>query len=112
MNKDERGMVTAEFALASLIAAAFVVTVAWIAAVLLALGSCQATAAEVARQEARGDAAAAAQAKADAPPGARVTVSRHGKQVDVDVELDARPWTSWVPSVPLHAQAHVLAEEG
>ncbi len=105
-------MVTAELGMASLVLAVAVVVVAWLVAVLGLLLRCQSTAWEVARQEARGDQAAAQQARAGAPAGARVGVSRSSGKVTVVVELAARPWAGWLPSVPLSAQAVTLIEPG
>jgi len=103
-------MVTAEFAFASLAMAAAVVLIAWFLTLLMLLAQCQSVAAEVARQEARGDHRAALQAQADRPPGAIVQVGVARGLVRVEVVLDARPWASWLPAVPLHAEASVLQE--
>lgn len=110
--RDDTGMVTAELAFGSLFAAGFLVLVAWVIAVLMAWSACQNVAVEVARQEARGDAAAAERAKRAAPSGAVVSVGRDGSVVQVQVRLDARPWADWLPSVPLTASASVTAEGG
>lgn len=107
MNED-RGMATAELAMASLLVAAVVAVAGWIVLALFQFGQCQATANEVARQEARGDRAAVARAAADAPPGARVSRRREGGAVVVRVELVSRLGS--VASVPLRAEARVLAE--
>lgn len=108
--RQERGMATAELAMASLLVAAVVALAAWVVLALFQLGQCQATANEVARQEARGDAAAVARASADAPPGARVSRAREGGVVVVRVELVSRLGS--VASVPLRAEARVLLEPG
>ena len=110
--RDDRGMVTAELAMGSLFVAGFVGMVAWVIALLMAWTVCQNTAAEVARQEARGDVQASTQAQHDKPAGAIVTVSHHGGTVRVDVTLRAQPWASWLPVVPLSASAEVVAEKG
>jgi hypothetical protein len=110
--RDEAGMVTAELAFAAVFAAGFVVLLAWVVSLLLLLGACQTTAGEVARQHARGDEAAAALAADNAPPGARISVSRAGNEVVVRVDLQARPWADWLPGVPLSANAEVLVESG
>lgn len=106
----ERGMVTAELAVASLAVAGLIVLVGWLAVVLGLAMRCQDTAWEVARQEARGDAAAVRKARAAAPPGARVVVERTAGQVRVAVDLEARPWVAWLPPVPLRLRAVSLAE--
>lgn len=105
-------MVTAELAFGSLFVAGFLVVVAWVIAVLMTWTACQNIAAEVARQEARGDVRASEQAKRSAPPGAVVSVDRDGTLVRVRVSLDARPWADWLPSVPVQASASVTAEGG
>lgn len=105
-------MVTAELGMASLLLAVAVVIVAWLVAVLGLLARCQNTAWEVARHHARGDVAAAQLAVSQAPPGARVEVDRSSRQVTVQVGLDARPWTGWLPVVPLSARAVALLEPG
>lgn len=109
---DERGMVTAELGMASLLLAIAVVVVAWLVAVLGLLVRCQNTAWEVARHQARGDQVAAQSATAQAPPGAHVGVTRSSGRVTVLVELGARPWAGWLPVVPLSARAVVLLEPG
>lgn len=106
----ERGMVTAELAVASLLVAMAVVLVSWVVAVIGLAVRCQDSAWEVARQEARGDREAAGLAMSTAPPGARVDVARTGRQVRVVVDLEARPWASWLPAVPLRLWAVTLAE--
>lgn len=106
----QRGMVTAELAFASIGAALACVALAWVLALVALFLRCQDTAAEVARQEARADHAAVRTAIADRPEGARVSVSSHGEQVTVRVDLAARPWLAWLPTVPLSASATVLRE--
>jgi len=106
----QRGMVTAELAFASIGAALAAVALAWLLAVLALLVRCQDTAAEVARQEARGDRSAVAKAIADRPDGARVTVSNHGEEARVTVRLEARPWADWLPSIALATNASVIRE--
>lgn len=110
--RDQRGIVTAELGLASLVVAVAVVVVAWLVAVLGLLMRCQNTAWEVARQEARGDRSGVQQAQSGAPAGARVEVGRSAGQVVVVVELAAQPWVSWLPAVPLTARAVALLEPG
>ena len=106
--RGERGMVTAELAMVSLLVAGVVALAGWIVLAMVQLGQCQATANEVARQEARGDRAAVARASADAPPGTRVTTAREGDTVVVRVELVSR--LGRLASVPLRAEARVLSE--
>lgn len=103
-------MVTAELAFASLAMVAAVVLIAWLLTLLMLLAQCQQVAAEVARQEARGDHSAVAKALADRPAGAAVRVDTVSGQVRVEVALEARPWASWLPGVELRAAAAVLRE--
>lgn len=103
-------MVTAELAFASIGAALACVLLAWTLTLVGLLVRCQDTAAEVARQEARSDHSAVARAMADRPPGATVRVQQAAGQVTVVVELTARPWADWLPSVPLSVRASVLRE--
>lgn len=110
--RHQRGMVTAELAFASLAAMLLLVLCAWVLSLVMLLTKCQDTAAEVARQEARGDTTAVARSKADRPPGATVSVTHRAREVTVRVDLRARPWAAWLPVVPLSATATVLTEEG
>ena len=103
-------MVTAELAFASLGAALACVAMAWVVALVGLLLRCQETAVNVARQEARGDLAAVDRAMAGRPTNARITVSRDGQLVRVRVDLAARPWADWLPTVPLGATAAVQQE--
>jgi hypothetical protein len=103
-------MVTAELAFASIGAALACVLLAWVLALVGLLIRCQAAAVEVARQQARGDLPAVARAMADRPDGARVTVVHDGARVRVRVDLAARPWADWLPTVPLAASAAVQQE--
>ncbi len=103
----ERGMVTVEMAAASLVLAAVTLFCVAVFGAVFQLGLCQLTANEVARQQARGDAAAVARASADAPVGARVETRREGGATVVTVALDATV-LRW--RVPLAAQARVIDE--
>lgn len=103
-------MVTAELAFASMGAAVACVLLAWVLALVGLLLRCQEIAVDVARQEARGDRAAVARAMSDRPKGARVAISNDGQVVRVRVDLAARPWADWLPTVPLGARAAVQRE--
>ncbi len=103
-------MITAELAFASIGAALACVLLAWTLTLVGLLVRCQDTAAEVARQEARSDHSAVGRSMADRPEGAVVRVRQDAGQVTVVVELAARPWARWLPSVPLSARATVLRE--
>jgi len=103
-------MVTAELAFASIGAALACVLLAWVLALVGLLLRCQATVVEVARQEARGDRDAVARVLAERPRGARVSISHDGGRVRVHLELAARPWAEWLPTVPLSASSAVDQE--
>ncbi|HEX8510885.1 MAG TPA: TadE family type IV pilus minor pilin [Propionibacteriaceae bacterium] len=103
-------MVTVELAVSTLAVLALLTMLCWGIFLVVMQLRCVETAAEVARQAARGDNAAVQRAKRDAPTGARVEV-RAGRQVtSVVVRLNARPFTDWLVVVPLHAEAEVLTE--
>jgi hypothetical protein len=108
--RGQRGMVTAELAFASIGAALACVLLAWVLALVGLLLRCQATAVEVARQEARGDREAVARVLAERPAGARVAISHDAGRIRVRVELAARPWAEWLPAVPLSARSAVEQE--
>jgi hypothetical protein len=108
----ERGMVTAELAVTILAALALLVMMCWGIYLIVMQLRCVDTAAAVARQAARGDAAAVRKIKSAAPQGATVVVERKSALVTVTVRLSARPLADWLPSVPLHAEAQVVPEPG
>ena len=107
-----RGMVTAELAVAILAALSLFLLLCWGIFVVVQQLRCVDTAAAVARQEARGDRAASATARAQAPDGARVVVERRSGQVRVRVSLVVQPFAGGRLSVPLHAEAAVTPEPG
>lgn len=109
MERGQRGMVTVETAFAALFVAGALALAIVVAGAAFVLGQCQVTANEVARQAARGDAAAVARASADAPSGAEVASRREGGAVVVEVT-----WRFTLGSVswPLVARAQVLEEQG
>ncbi|MDN5763568.1 MAG: hypothetical protein L0H41_14795, partial [Microlunatus sp.] len=73
---------------------------------------CIDTAAEVARQAARGDQAAVARARKEAPAGTKVRISASEALVRVEVRVVARPLASGLVAVPLVARAEVVPEPG
>lgn len=109
--RSERGMVSVEVAFAVMLSAAVAVGLAYLIALVIQLGELQATAGEVARQQARGDSSAARNAERDAPAGTVVKVSTSGSDVVVLAELRSQPWGRWIPAMPLSARA-VVAREG
>ncbi|MFT4296542.1 MAG: TadE family type IV pilus minor pilin [Micropruina sp.] len=110
--RSERGMVSVEVAFGVLLSAVVTLGLCYLIAIVIQLGQLQAVAGEVARQEARGDTAAARRAEHDAPDGTRVRVSGSGADVVVEAELQSRPWGGVIPPVGLSARAVVAREEG
>lgn len=107
---DDRGMVTAELSVAILAALAVLAMLCWGVSLVVLQLRCVDTAAEVARQSARGDDAAVAHAKQDAPGGAQITVSQRGPVTMVRVELRVEALLPGLPMVPLSSDAQVLTE--
>lgn len=108
--RGERGMVTAELALGLMVAALVAVVALWAVGVggqQLALAD---VATQVARQEARGDAAAVAQIQRRVPD-AQIDVSRCDGLARVRVTLRTRPFGA-LPAVELTARATSLLEPG
>jgi hypothetical protein len=105
-------MVTAELAVSILAALAVLTMLCWAIFLVVMQMRCVDTAGEVARQAARGDQAAVARAKANAPRGASVQVTSRGVVTSVRVSVQARPLASWLVTVPLHADAEVVSEPG
>jgi hypothetical protein len=108
--KDERGMVTAELAVTTLAALALLVMMCWGIYLVVMQLRCVDTAAAVARQAARGDAAAVHRVQAAAPSGATVLVEQRPTMVTVTVRMTARPLAGWLVAVPLQARATVVPE--
>lgn len=107
-----RGMVTAELAVATLAAMAMLVLLCWGIYLVMMQIRCIDVATEVARQAARGDAAAVRRAEGSAPSGAVVAVQRGRSLVAVEVRVSARPFAAWLVAVPLRARAEVVPEPG
>jgi hypothetical protein len=108
--RNGRGMVTAELAVTTLTAFTLLVMMCWAISLVVVQLRCVDTAAAVARQAARGDAAGVARATGNAPRGAKVTVQRQPELVTVTVRVTARPLADWLVSVPLQARAEVVPE--
>lgn len=81
----ERGMVTAELAVSLLSAALVVATGCWVVGLVVVQEACRSTAAQIARQMARGDEAAAQEARRRGPGRIEVTVDREQGWVKVSV---------------------------
>lgn len=107
---DGRGMVTVELAVTILSAFTLLLMMCWGIALLALQLRCVDTAAAVARQTARGDEAAVAFLRSQAPEGAGIVVQRRPGMVTVTVRVTARPLADWLVAVPLEAQAHVVPE--
>lgn len=105
-------MVTVELAVASLAALALLTMMCWAIYLVIMQMRCIDTAAEVARQSARGDTGGVLRAKRDAPAGAQITVGSSNGVMEVEVRLTARPFAEWLVAVPLRAEAKVVAEPG
>ncbi len=103
-------MVTVEIAFGALAATAVMVLLAWVLTVVMLMSRCQDLAAAVARQEARSDAAAVAKLVAERPEGATVSIVEEPEVIRVTIQLEARPWVQWLPSVPLSAEAIAVRE--
>ncbi|NYE71616.1 TadE family type IV pilus minor pilin [Microlunatus parietis] len=108
----DRGMVTAELAVSILAALALLSLLSWGIGLIVLQLRCGDTAAEVARQAARGDEAGIARAKRDAPDGSVIMIDKSGDTTIVTVRLEARPMSALVPAVPLTASAEVVTEPG
>ena len=108
--RDQRGLVTVELAIGFLTVA--MVTALMVTVVLLAGNRAMLAraGAEVARQLARGDAAAAQRARAEAPPGARFTTADRDGGVEVAARLDSVLVGGLV--VPLSATSWARYEPG
>lgn len=110
ISRDNRGMVTAELAVATLAAMALLIMLCWGIYLVVMQVRCIDVAAEVARQAARGDSAAVRRAEQQAPTGATVSIERGRAITTVEVRLVARPFAAWLVSVPLRAEAEVVPE--
>lgn len=108
----QRGVVTAEFAMALLAATVVAVVLMWAVLLLVIQLRCIDSAEEIARQVARGDDAMVAAARRDAPLGAQVSQQVEGAVVVIRVRVDARPLRGLLPSIPVHAEARALKEPG
>jgi hypothetical protein len=105
-------MVTAELAVATLAATALMIMLCWGIYLVVMQVRCIDVAAEVARQAARGDAAAVQRAERQAPTGATISIERGRSVTTVEVRLVARPFAAWLVPVPLRAEAEVVPEPG
>jgi hypothetical protein len=118
----QRGMVTAELAVATLAAGAMLIMLSWGVFLISLQLRCIDSATEVARQTARGDQAAATAARARAPKGAVFEISKAPDLVTVTVRTWVRPFAfgsgttlshrARLGTVSLYAEARVVPEPG
>lgn len=104
----ERGMVTVELALGLLAAALVALALSWVVSLVSLQTACADTASQVARQLARGDDEAAADAEGNAPAGAVVQTSTDAGRISVEVSMDAS--LGPVGPVPLRGAATIAME--
>ncbi|GAA2092477.1 TadE family type IV pilus minor pilin [Microlunatus panaciterrae] len=105
-------MVTVELAFGSLALVGLLIMICWAVFLVVMQVRCIDTAAEVARQAARGDAAGVRQSRRDAPADATIAIHEGPDAVRVQVELRARPFRRGLPAVPIRAGAVAIWEPG
>ncbi|MSS44915.1 hypothetical protein FYJ43_02370 [Cutibacterium sp. WCA-380-WT-3A] len=103
-------MVTVELAVSLIAAALVVVASCWVVGLVVVEDACRTTAAQVARQVARGDTESARQAERNAPTGAKVSTSTSGGWVTVTVRVDRS--LGRIGPVHLRGQARSPMEPG
>ncbi|MDO4412727.1 TadE family type IV pilus minor pilin [Cutibacterium sp.] len=103
-------MVTVEMAVSLITAALVVVASCWVVGLVVVEDACRTTAAQIARQVARGDDASARQAEKHAPTGARVSTTTSGGWVEVTVQVDR--FLGRLGPVHLRGQARSPMEPG
>ncbi|MGK2309972.1 TadE family type IV pilus minor pilin [Cutibacterium sp. V947] len=103
-------MVTVEMAVSLITAALIVVTSCWVVGLIVVEDACRTTAAQVARQMARGDTASARQAQQHAPSGAQVSTTTSSGWVNVTVEVERS--LGRIGPVHLRGQARSPMEPG
>jgi Flp pilus assembly protein TadG len=113
----QRGMVTAETALALLALVFVAVGMMWVVSVVALHARCVDAARDTARAIARGESLAASRAEGlrSVPAGSTIVTQTSGGLATVDVQVDARPSTpivSRLPPVRLTARAVVALEPG
>jgi hypothetical protein len=111
-SRSQRGMVTAELAVAISAAVIVMIMLCWGIFLLVLQLRLVDTAGAVARQAARGDRAGVARAEASAPRGAEIRVERGESVTRVTVRLPADPFGPMMPTVRLGAAAEVATEPG
>lgn len=104
-------MVTAEMAVGVLAVVVVTVMLAWCLHLVTRQLLLEDTAAEVARQAARGDRAAVEAARQDAPSGTEVDIGREGSAVVVRARTHAIGVAA-LPALELRAEARMIVEPG
>lgn len=104
-------MVTVELVFGFLIVSIMLAVFGWGILLFGVQVGCIDTARNVARQAARGDQDAVAQAEAQAPHGARITIDTSSQQIAVDVTVRSKPF-DFIPAIILRADAIALPEPG
>ena len=110
-SRPERGMVTAELAVGVLAVMLVTLMLAWCLHLVTRQLLLEDTAAEVARQAARGDLVAVTAAREDAPPGTVIELSREMGSVVARARTTVDGLEA-LPAVELTAEARVLVEPG
>ena len=105
----DRGMVTAELAVATLAALVIMLLLSWGIYLMVVQVRCIDTAAEVAGRP-RGVTTRPSLGRREAPAGARVQIARSEGLVRVNVSVVARPLAKRLVGVPLQARAEVVPE--
>lgn len=108
----ERGMITAELALGTLAVTVMAVVMMWLGGILLVQQQTSDSAAQIARQAARGDNASVQKAIDDAPHGSTVDIRRVGADIVVDVRRNPPTPVPWLTTPLITAEARVQAEPG
>ncbi|MCL2782982.1 MAG: hypothetical protein FWD80_03290 [Propionibacteriaceae bacterium] len=108
--RGQRGMVTAELAIGILSATMVAFVLSWGVHLIAVQTVCADVAAQVARAEARGDAAAANEARQHAPDGATLDIAKTGTEVHVTVSV--RISLGRLISMPVTGQAAMPKEPG
>lgn len=113
MKRNERGMVTVELAIASLILVAVAAGMIGVFGVVVAQVRCIDAAAEIARQTSRGDQSAVERITRNTPPNSRVTTVRTTTgMVEVTVTAPVKLMPGWVVTVDVSGRATIPLEPG
>lgn len=108
----EQGMVTAELAMGSILVAAMALFVIWLGGVVVTLQQAHDGAVQIARQQARGDTEAVAQAEELLADHCTTHTSRDGEYITVTVLCRSHRLADWLPSPEVSGKARIQAEPG